>query len=620
MADMPIERITTKPMSVPSDLLLTEGALWVLRKRILLTDPAGNPRETPEEMFGRVSKEVARVERQYSGAQDVVRISDGFCRMMKSLDFLPNSPTLMNAGLPDGQLSACFVLPIEDSMESIFGTLRDMSLIQKTGGGTGFSFSRLRPRNDPIATSRGRSSGPVSFIRLYDHASEVTRLGGARRGANMAILRFDHPDILEFINAKRHPGSLRTFNLSVAVTDFFIESVKRSAEYPLINPRDNREVGRLNASQVFDAIVRSAWETGDPGLVFLDAINRYNSVPGLGPIEATNPCGEQPLLPYESCNLGSINVSHFVRNGEIAYEGLAPMVRLAVRFLDDVVDANRYPLPQIEKLTRSNRKIGLGVMGFADMLFLLGQPYDSEQAVATGEELMAFISKQAREESARLAEERGVFPNYGLSIFPAEGIRLRNAALTTVAPTGTISLIAGCSSGIEPVFAISYRRRVLENSQQFAIHPLFEKAAAAYLSERTRAAISETGTVQHLEEIPEDIRRVFVTAHDIEPEWHVRMQAAFQHSVDSAVSKTVNLRRTATPQDVERVYLLAHQLGCKGITIFRDGCKGEQVFTVGERKRLPASGAGACPECGSPMEHTSGCISCPVCGYAFCTI
>jgi ribonucleoside-diphosphate reductase alpha chain len=598
---------------------LRDEALCVLRKRILLADQAGNPLETPEQMFRRVAWEVARVERRYS-TEELPEIANRFFDTMRALDFLPNSPTLMNAGLRDAQLSACFVLPIEDSMESIFGTMRDMALIQKTGGGTGFSFSHLRPRSDPIATSRGQASGPVSFMRLYDHASEITRMGGARRGANMGILRFDHPDVLEFIAAKKHPGSLRTFNLSVAVTDAFMEWVERSADYPLINPHTGQKTGQLNARDVFDAMTQSAWETGDPGLIFLDAINRGSSLPSLGPIEATNPCGEQPLLPYESCNLGSINLAHFIRNGQIDYERLQHVVHTAVRFLDDVVDANHYPLPQTERLSLANRKIGLGVMGFADALFLLGAPYDSDKALAISEEVMAFISHEARNESEDLAESRGAFPNYPVSIFAAEGIRLRNAALTTIAPTGTISLIAGCSSGIEPVFAIYYRRRIMGEQRELAMHPLFEKVAAPYLTDKTRRAILDTGSAQQIQEIPEEIRKVFVSAHDIEPEWHVRMQAAFQRHVDAAVSKTVNMRRTATRQDVDSVYRLAHRLGCKGITVFRDGCKGEQVLSVGETPTRAPAGAGACPECGTAMEHVSGCVSCPVCGYALCTI
>ncbi len=608
---------------MPSDFEpagFTDAALEVLNRRILRRDVRGNPLESPGEMFRRVAWAVAGAERAWNSEPEVNRLAESFFRMMQSLDFLPNSPTLMNAGLPGGQLSACFVLPIEDSMESIFGTLRDMALIQKTGGGTGFSFSHLRPRDDYIASTGGFSSGPVSFMRLYDYACETTRLGGMRRGANMGVLRFDHPDILGFISSKRSADSLRTFNISVAVSDSFMDSVRRSAEYPLMNPHTGGETGRLNARGVFDAIVESAWATGDPGLIFLDAIQRHNPLPRAGPIEATNPCGEQPLLPYESCNLGSINVSGFVRGSQVDFERLRALARLAVRFLDDVIDANRYPLPAIERQTRGNRKIGLGIMGFADLLLRLGLPYDSDEAVALGEELMKTISTEARAESSRLAGTRGVFPNYVSSVYPAQGIRLRNATVTTIAPTGTISLIAGCSSGIEPLFALCFIRRMMGEELRFAIHPLFEKTADAYLNDAVRHRISHAGSVQGEKEIPESIRRLFVTAHDIHPHWHVRMQAAFQRHVDSAVSKTVNLRREATRQEIANAYLLAHELGCKGITVFRDGCKCDQVLAAGAPKQPMPTSSEVCPECGGPMEHASACLSCLSCGYSHCTM
>lgn len=598
---------------------LTETALLVLRKRILRRDEDGNPIETPQEMFSRVAKEIAKVELEYASEEEVRSTTESFRTMIQALDFLPNSPTLVNAGLPGGQLSGCFVLPIEDSMESIFGTLKDMALIQKTGGGTGFSFSRLRPRDDFIASTRGQSSGPVSFMQLYDYACEINRRGGIRSGANMGVIRFDHPDILEFIRAKNN-NTLHTFNISVAATDFFMDCVRRSADYPLINPRTKQEIGRLNAREVFDAIVKSAWGTGDPGLVFLDTVNKQNPTPLVGEIEATNPCGEQPLLPYESCNLGSINAARLVRDSEIDFDRLADIVRLAVRFLDNVIDANRYPIPQIEERTKANRKIGLGIMGFADALLLLGLPYDSEAALAVGEKLMGFISTEAEAESCRLAECRGAFPNYALSIFASQGARRRNASITTIAPTGTISLIAGCSSGIEPLFAVCYARQVLGERREFATHPLLEQMAGQYLTDDVRREISRTGSLQNVKQIPQSIRRLFVTAHDIDPEWHVRMQAAFQRHVDSAVSKTVNLRREATPKDIARIYLLAHQFGCKGITVFRDGCKGDQVLTPGAAEAPMPAGAQICPECGGPMEHASACVTCLSCGYTFCTI
>ena len=599
---------------------LSSIAQEVLRKRILLCDGEGNLIESPEEMFWRVAWEIAKAERRFAQSVSVRETAASFVQMMQALDFLPNSPTLMNAGLPQGQLSACFVLPIEDSMESIFGTLRDMALIHKTAGGTGFTFSHLRPRGDSIGLTRGESSGPVSFMKLFDYACETTRLGGARRGANMGVMRFDHPDIMEFIAAKSDPGTLRTFNISVAVTDAFMDWVRTSAEYPLVNPRSGQEIGRANARQVFNAMVDSAWKTGDPGIVFLDAINRRNPAPAVGLIEATNPCGEQPLLPYESCNLGSINVAHFVRDSRIDYSRLRSVVHLAVRFLDDVIDANHYPLPKIEEQTLANRKIGLGLMGFADLLLLLGLPYDSDEALNVADKLMAFISKEADAASCQLGELRGVFPNYTRSVFPARGIKRRNATVTTIAPTGTISLIAGCSGGIEPLFAVCFVRTLLGETKEFHLHPLFERLAAPYLSNDIRRSIAQSGSVQNVKEIPQSIRRMFVTAHDIEPEWHVRMQAAFQRHVENAVSKTVNLRLTATRNDIEKTFLLAHELGCKGITVFRDGCKGEQVFQPGEWKKAGPLGVQPCPECGGTMVKSSACVSCSACGYAFCAI
>ncbi|MGB2678054.1 MAG: adenosylcobalamin-dependent ribonucleoside-diphosphate reductase [Candidatus Acidiferrum sp.] len=605
-------RTSKKPFS--------DVALDVLRKRILRRDERGNLVESPDEMFWRVAREIAKVERSYVSEAEVHKTSEGFYHLMASLDFLPNSPTLVNAGLPSGQLAGCFVLPIEDSMESIFGTLKDMALIQKSGGGTGFSFSRLRPRNDWIESTRGQSSGPVSFMRLYDYACQTNRMGGVRSGANMGVMRFDHPDILEFIESKNTQNSLQTFNISVGVNDHFMDCVRRSAEYPLMNPHTAQESGRLNARYVFDLIVESAWKTGDPGLVFLDAINRTNPTPLVGEIEATNPCGEQPLLPYESCNLGSINVSRFVQNGKIEFERLGKTVHMAVRFLDNVIDVNRYPIPRIEERTKANRKIGLGVMGFADMLILLGIPYDSEEAVRVGREVMSFVSTEAKAESSRLAEIKGVFPNFAMSVFRDTDAKMRNATLTTIAPTGTISLIANCSSGIEPLFAICYVRQMLGEKRDFAIHPLFEELAGKHLDEGLRNQVSESGSVQSVEAIPESIRELFVTAHDIDPVWHVRMQGAFQEHVDSAVSKTVNLRRSASPEEVAKVYLLAHELGCKGITVFRDGSREEQVLRPGKSKQPMPAGAQVCPECNGPMEHASGCVTCMSCGYTLCTI
>ncbi len=603
-----------------SRITLTDAALQVLCRRVLRRDGHGSPVESPQEMLRRVAEEIAKPERNYVSVAEVLRISNAFYEMMASLDFLPNSPTLVNAGLPAGQLAGCFVLPIEDSMESIFGTLKDMALIQKSGGGTGFSFSRLRPRNDFIESTKGTSSGPVSFMKLYDYACQTNRLGGARSGANMGIMRFDHPDILEFIEAKNAQNSLQTFNTSVGATDYFMDRVRCRAEYPLINPHTKQEVRKLNARHVFDAIVKSAWKSGDPGLIFLDAINRSNPTPLAGEIEATNPCGEQPLLPYESCNLGSINVAHFVRDDQIDFMRLEKIVHLAVRFLDDVIDVNCYPIPQIETRTKANRKIGLGIMGFADMLLSLGIPYDSEQAVRAGEQLMAFISREAQLESSRLAEIKGAFPNYAVSIFPEKGLRIRNATLTTIAPTGTISLIAACSSGIEPLFAVCYVRQMLGEQKDFAIHPLLEAMTGKHLDEKLRNRISESGSVQDMQQVPERTRRLFVTAHDIDPKWHVRMQAAFQQHIDSAVSKTVNLRHDATEEEIANIYMMAHELGCKGITVFRDRSREDQILRTNKSRQPLPTGAQTCPECGGPMEHASGCVTCLSCGYTRCTI
>jgi ribonucleoside-diphosphate reductase alpha chain len=601
-------------------LNVSPAALEVLRKRILRRDSKGSLLESPEEMFSRVAWGIATVERKYGVSETGARrIADSFIGLMTKLDFLPNSPTLANAGLPGGQLAGCFVLPIEDSMSSIFGTLRDMALIQKTGGGTGFSFSRLRPRGDFIVSTKGSSSGPISFMRLYDYACETNRMGGVRSGANMGVMRFDHPDILEFINSKAEGDGLRTFNISVGVTDSFMESVRRSADYPLINPHSRKQVGVLNARRVFDAIVTAAWRTGDPGLIFLDAVNRSNPTPSLGNIEATNPCGEQPLLPYESCTLGSVNVANFVRGGEVDWDRLDHVVRLGVRFLDDVIDANDYPIPEIEEHTKANRKIGLGIMGFADFLVRLGIPYDAQEAIDAGDKLAKFVATCAREESINLAESRGTFPNHPISVFAGQGVNIRNATVSTIAPTGTISLIAGCSSGIEPLFALCYVREMLGEKRTFSVHADFERLAGNSLTDSVRDRISHSGSIHDSLEIPDSLRRLFVTAHDVDPIWHVRMQAAFQHHVDSAVSKTVNLRRQATPDDIAKTYLLAHELGCKGITVFRDGSKSEQVLTAGTSKPMPP-GAQVCQECGGPMEHGSGCVTCLVCGYTFCSI
>ncbi|MCK4398594.1 MAG: hypothetical protein KAV25_06345 [Methanophagales archaeon] len=700
------------------DLKLSLNALGVLKRRYLLKNELEEVIETPNQMFKRVAKAIARAELNYGKSKEEVKeIERRFYLLMRNLEFLPNSPTLMNAGTELGQLAACFVLPVEDSIEGIFGAVKNMAKIHQSGGGTGFSFSRLRPKGDVVKSTGGIASGPVSFMRVFDVATDVIKQGGKRRGANMGILNADHPDILEFIRAKER-GEFANFNTSVAATDEFMHAVERNEEYGLVNPRTKEEVRRIKAREVFNEIVTYAWKTGDPGIVFMDEINRRNPIPAIGKIEATNPCvtadtwvmtaegprqieeligkkfiaivngeewesseegffetgvkpvyklktaegfelrltadhlvmkvermtryriktqwsnagdlkpgdkikmnrerfvasveevvpdgiekvydvqipginafdangfvvhncGEQPLLPYDSCNLGSINVSKFVEtgDGEIDWERLREVVWICLKFLDDVIDVNRYPLPEIEKMTKANRKIGLGIMGFAELLIKLGIAYDSKDALSLGEKLMQFITNEARRCSAQLGLERGSFPNFGLSVWNSTYEAMRNATVTTIAPTGTISIIAGCSSGIEPIFAVAFVRNVMGGMLE--INKLFEVIAKerGFYSKELITEIAKCGSVQDIEGVPGDVKRIFVTALDISPEWHVRMQAAFQKYTDNAVSKTVNLPSDAAWEDVKKVFLLAYKLKCKGITIYRYGSK-EQVLSL----------------------------------------
>jgi ribonucleoside-diphosphate reductase alpha chain len=598
------QKVSFKERLLRKKAILSENARTVLEKRYLKRDESGTVIETAEELFYRVAENIASAERVFGQDGNPDQWTEKFYNIMTDLDFLPNSPTLMNAGRELQQLSACFVLPVGDSMDDIFTSVKNTALIHKSGGGTGFSFSHIRPKNDRVKSTKGISSGPLSFMRVFDIATETVKQGGTRRGANMGILNCTHPEIMDFIEMKAKDGYLANFNISVGITNEFMEALKRGEEYDLLNPRTGEPMGKLSAPKVFKRIVELAWKNGEPGVVYLDKINEHNPTPQVGPMESTNPCGEQPLLPYESCNLGSINLAHMIsdNNGkkEVNYFKLGNTIRTAVRFLDNVIEMNRYPLPEIEKMTKSNRKIGLGVMGFADMLIEFGIAYNSHEAVVLAETVMKFIQEEGRKVSAFLARERGTFPNFSGSVFDRDdGIEMRNATVTTIAPTGTISMIAGCSSGIEPLFAIVYEKNVLDGKRLLEVHPGFKRVAQeeGFYSEELMNMVAHGGSLHKIYGIPKRIRDIFVTSHDIEPRWHIELQAAFQKCTDNAVSKTVNFRNDATVADVEEVFRYAFDLNCKGVTVYRDGSRSGQVITAGTggASAVPAGGTVATP-------------------------
>lgn len=654
--------------SADNKIILTKNALKVLEKRYLKRDKNGNCIETPQDMFRRVADTIASGDLEFGKtSKDVQNLSDRFYNAITHRYFMPNSPTLMNAGRDLGQLAACFVLPIDDSLESIFETIKNTALIHQSGGGTGFSFSRLRPKNSVVRSTMGVSSGPVSFMEVFNAATEAVKQGGTRRGANMGILRVDHPDIIEFINCKSDNNKLNNFNISVAITDKFMEAYLNGKDYDLINPQNNEIVGRMDAGAVFDLIIDSAWKNGEPGIVFIDKMNKDNPTPQIGKIESTNPCGEVPLLPYEACNLGSINLGLMVKeqDGEfvVDWDLLENTVRTAMRFLDNVIVVNNYPLPQISEMVQNNRKIGLGVMGWADMLMQMGIAYNSEEGTSLATDVMSFIDYVSKTESVELAKERGCFNNFKGSVYEdsnyfskkfagktsqkvndkmwaqldkdVQKYGLRNATTTCIAPTGTISMIAGASGGIEPLFGLVFSRLIMDGTELLEVNPVFEKYMKTHglYTENLMNKIAKCGSVAHIEELPDEVKRIFVTAHDISPYWHVKMQAAFQQFTDNAVSKTVNFIESATREDIKKTYILAYKNNLKGITVYRNNSRQFQPMNLEKAKKTieikpiePSEDYNPtgeiktvkCPECGAEIKMAEGCFICLNCGYSGC--
>lgn len=663
-------------MDDKTNLELTENAIKVLEKRYLKRDKDGNVTETPHDLFLRVASTIAAADKTFGASdEEIAKTTKEFYDFIANKYFMPNSPTLMNAGRELGQLSACFVLPVEDSLEGIFETIKNTALIHKSGGGTGFSFSRLRPKNDVVRSTMGVSSGPVSFMEVFNAATEAVKQGGTRRGANMGILRIDHPDILDFIHCKDDITKLQNFNISVAITNKFMDAVKNNGEYELIHPKTKQVVKKLNAREIFDKIVTGAWQTGEPGVIFIDNMNYDNPTPQIGEIESTNPCGEVPLLPFEACNLGSINLAKMIKRNQIGgldidWELLEKTTKSAIHFLDNVIVCNNYPLPQIEKMVQDNRKIGLGVMGWADMLMTLGISYKSEQGIELASKIMEFIDYQSKVESIRLSELRGKFANFEGSIYSQENylynkykgksagvisdemwkslddkiarVGIRNATTTCIAPTGTISMIAGCSGGVEPLFSLVFMRDIMDGTKLLEVNPIFENYAKShnFYSKELMEQIATDGTIAHIEGLSDNIKNTFATAHDVTPEYHIRMQAAFQLHTDNAVSKTVNFEEHATKEDVANAYILGYEAGLKGLTVYRNNSRLAQPMNLEKKKEEPKVEEikevkeepkkddfefevkiekRVCPECGNTIEMAEGCFICLNCGYSGCS-